>query len=149
MHYLFYARFYHSFQAFDQHLNMVLGNAEETVKSIEVDEETDEEIVKVCFPFTHLRRIHAVDGSIYVHMCASGVRTTCKTVLVRYQPCISLDHFITILARRPPAPPRRPDKQTECTDALRSRRRRHSYLPPLTNVLIGVKSTAMRDKYIF
>eukprot|EP00939_MAST-03C_sp_MAST-3C-sp1_P001924 g1924.t1 len=33
--------------AFDQHLNMVLGNAEETVKSIEVDEETDEEIVKL------------------------------------------------------------------------------------------------------
>ena len=32
--------------AFDQHLNMVLGEVEETVTSYEVDEETDEEIVK-------------------------------------------------------------------------------------------------------
>jgi U6 snRNA-associated Sm-like protein LSm3 len=33
-------------QAYDQHLNMVLGDVEETVTSHEVDEETDEEIVK-------------------------------------------------------------------------------------------------------
>lgn len=34
-------------QAFDQHLNMVLGEVEEVVTSREVDEETEEEIVKV------------------------------------------------------------------------------------------------------
>ena len=33
-------------QAFDQHLNMVLGEVEETVTTIEVDEETYEEIIK-------------------------------------------------------------------------------------------------------
>jgi U6 snRNA-associated Sm-like protein LSm3 len=33
-------------QAYDQHLNMVLGDVEETVTSTEVDPETDEEIVK-------------------------------------------------------------------------------------------------------
>lgn len=33
-------------QAYDQHLNMILGEVEETVTSVEVDEETDEEIVK-------------------------------------------------------------------------------------------------------
>lgn len=33
-------------QAYDQHLNMILGDVEETVTSTEVDEETDEEIVK-------------------------------------------------------------------------------------------------------
>ena len=32
--------------AFDQHLNLVLGEVEETVTSYEIDEETDEEIVK-------------------------------------------------------------------------------------------------------
>mmetsp|Transcript_61734 Transcript_61734/g.182328 ORF Transcript_61734/g.182328 Transcript_61734/m.182328 type:complete len:90 (+) Transcript_61734:270-539(+) len=32
--------------AFDQHLNMVLGDVEETVTTHEIDEETDEEIVK-------------------------------------------------------------------------------------------------------
>eukprot|EP00938_MAST-03A_sp_MAST-3A-sp1_P002745 g2745.t1 len=32
--------------AFDQHLNMVLGNVEETVTTVEVDEETLEEIVR-------------------------------------------------------------------------------------------------------
>lgn len=33
--------------AFDQHLNMVLGEVEESVTTREVDEETEEEIVKV------------------------------------------------------------------------------------------------------
>lgn len=33
-------------QAYDQHLNMILGEVEETVTTTEVDEETDEEIVK-------------------------------------------------------------------------------------------------------
>jgi U6 snRNA-associated Sm-like protein LSm3 len=33
-------------QAFDQHLNMILGDVEEIVTTTEVDEETDEEIVK-------------------------------------------------------------------------------------------------------
>lgn len=32
-------------QAFDQHLNMVLGNVEETVTAVAVDEETFEEII--------------------------------------------------------------------------------------------------------
>lgn len=32
-------------QAYDQHLNMVLSDVEETVTSHEIDEETDEEIV--------------------------------------------------------------------------------------------------------
>lgn len=35
-----------SLQAYDQHLNMILGDVEETLTSTEVDEETDEEIVK-------------------------------------------------------------------------------------------------------
>mmetsp|Transcript_14031 Transcript_14031/g.32503 ORF Transcript_14031/g.32503 Transcript_14031/m.32503 type:complete len:90 (-) Transcript_14031:118-387(-) len=32
--------------AYDQHLNMILGDVEETVTTVETDEETDEEIVK-------------------------------------------------------------------------------------------------------
>lgn len=34
-------------QAYDQHLNMILGDVEETVTTIEIDEETYEEINKV------------------------------------------------------------------------------------------------------
>lgn len=34
-------------QAYDQHLNMVLGEVEETITSTEVDDETYEEIIKV------------------------------------------------------------------------------------------------------
>lgn len=34
-------------QAYDQHLNMILGDVEETVTSTEIDEETFEEIIKV------------------------------------------------------------------------------------------------------
>mmetsp|Transcript_8681 Transcript_8681/g.17418 ORF Transcript_8681/g.17418 Transcript_8681/m.17418 type:complete len:93 (+) Transcript_8681:171-449(+) len=32
--------------AYDQHLNMILSEVEETVERVEVDEETDEEIVR-------------------------------------------------------------------------------------------------------
>lgn len=35
-----------SSQAFDQHLNMVLGDVEETVTTVEVDEDTYEQIIK-------------------------------------------------------------------------------------------------------
>ena len=34
-------------QAYDQHLNMILGDVEETVTTVEIDEETFEEIIKV------------------------------------------------------------------------------------------------------
>lgn len=32
--------------AYDQHLNMILGDVEETVTTLEIDPETDEELVK-------------------------------------------------------------------------------------------------------
>ena len=34
-------------QAYDQHLNMVLGEVEESVITREIDEETEEEMIKV------------------------------------------------------------------------------------------------------
>lgn len=36
-------------QAYDQHLNMILGDVEETVTTVEIDEETYEELYKVGF----------------------------------------------------------------------------------------------------
>lgn len=36
-------------QAYDQHLNMILGDVEEIVTSVEIDDETYEEIVRVCY----------------------------------------------------------------------------------------------------
>ena len=39
--------------AYDQHLNMILGDVEETVTSVEYDEDTFEELVKVHLNFTH------------------------------------------------------------------------------------------------
>ena len=36
-------------QAYDQHLNMILGDVEEIVTTVEIDDETYEEIVRVCF----------------------------------------------------------------------------------------------------
>jgi len=35
------------FKAYDQHLNMILSDVEETVTTVEIDEETYEEIYKV------------------------------------------------------------------------------------------------------
>ena len=34
-------------QAYDQHLNMILGEVEETITTVEIDDETYEEISKV------------------------------------------------------------------------------------------------------
>ena len=35
------------FQAYDQHLNMILSEVEETITTVEIDEETYEELFKV------------------------------------------------------------------------------------------------------
>ena len=35
------------FQAFDQHLNMILSEVEERITTVEIDEETFEELFKV------------------------------------------------------------------------------------------------------
>ena len=39
--------FYLFIQAYDQHLNMILGDVEEVVTTVEIDDETYEEIVRV------------------------------------------------------------------------------------------------------
>ena len=39
-------------QAYDQHLNMILGDVEETITSVEIDDETYEEIIKVSWHVT-------------------------------------------------------------------------------------------------
>jgi U6 snRNA-associated Sm-like protein LSm3 len=36
-----------SIQAYDQHLNIILGDVEEVVTTVEIDDETYEEIVRV------------------------------------------------------------------------------------------------------
>lgn len=41
----FFTPFY--FQAYDQHLNMILGDVEEIITTVEIDDETYEEIVRV------------------------------------------------------------------------------------------------------
>ncbi|XP_066899461.1 U6 snRNA-associated Sm-like protein LSm3 isoform X1 [Kogia breviceps] len=43
--------------AYDQHLNMILGDVEETVTTIEIDEETYEEIYKVDSPSPETTRL--------------------------------------------------------------------------------------------
>ena len=43
---LYYIYYIILIYAFDQHLNMILGDVEETVTLIEVDNKTDEEIIK-------------------------------------------------------------------------------------------------------
>lgn len=48
-------------QAYDQHLNMILGEVEETITTVEVDDETYEEIIKVSASYTmhkqHIRML--------------------------------------------------------------------------------------------
>ena len=44
------------FQAYDKHLNMVLGNVEETITEVEVDPDTLEELIEVGARTTCTRR---------------------------------------------------------------------------------------------
>lgn len=53
-------------QAYDQHLNMILGDVEEIVTSVEIDDETYEEIVRVCL------KSHSVVLSLYICTFAIG-----------------------------------------------------------------------------
>lgn len=47
-YYSFYVVWQFDLQAYDQHLNMILGDVEEIVTTVEIDDETYEEIVRVC-----------------------------------------------------------------------------------------------------
>ena len=47
-------------QAYDQHLNMILGEVEETITTVEVDDETYEEIIKVRCCVHHAEAVHQV-----------------------------------------------------------------------------------------
>lgn len=51
-------------QSYDQHLNMVLGDVEETVTTVEVDEDTFEEIVRV--------RMRIVYSPVLYFVCLHG-----------------------------------------------------------------------------
>lgn len=58
-----FARCHFALQAYDQHLNMILGHVEETVTTVEIDDETYEEIVKVSSNNSHIaHNLHS--GSI-------------------------------------------------------------------------------------
>jgi len=49
-------------QAYDQHLNMILGDAEETITTVEIDDETYEEIIKVGLGVWGVRAHRAAGG---------------------------------------------------------------------------------------
>jgi U6 snRNA-associated Sm-like protein LSm3 len=59
-------------QTYDQHLNMILGDAEETLTLHEIDEETEEDIVK---KVTRTVRMLFVRGDIVV-LVSPPLRTT-------------------------------------------------------------------------
>lgn len=49
-------------QAYDQHLNMILGDVEEVVTTVEIDDETYEEIVRVSYNFILLLLTCSING---------------------------------------------------------------------------------------
>lgn len=57
-------------QAYDQHLNMILGDVEETVTTVEIDEETYEELYKVQHRlWTWLRILLLVGDFLFSPVC--------------------------------------------------------------------------------
>lgn len=59
-------------QAYDQHLNMILGDVEEVVTTVEIDDETYEEIVRVRFALIFFASISLKSlnqkKKIYIHL---------------------------------------------------------------------------------
>ncbi|XP_042767670.1 U6 snRNA-associated Sm-like protein LSm3 isoform X2 [Panthera tigris] len=84
--------------AYDQHLNMILGDVEETVTTIEIDEETYEEIYKMR-KLRHLEREEVpclADGSARVQTQACLTQDSCSFCCVHsldlkfLDPCLCL-----------------------------------------------------------
>ena len=55
-------------QAYDQHLNMILSEVEETITTVEIDEETFEELfkVRICFSFNFVPTIKSFFCSLAI-----------------------------------------------------------------------------------
>ena len=73
-------------QAYDQHLNMILGDVEETITSIEIDDETYEEIVKVLPGQDMSWQCHAHDCEAHLDLDASQACQSKTDVLFLYRP---------------------------------------------------------------
>ncbi|KAL9270430.1 Sm-like protein [Drosera capensis] len=71
--------------AYDQHLNMILGDVEEIVTTVEIDDETYEEIVRV--RGTHI--YHKTDCSL--SLCQ---RRWCHTGLASIENSLNEDHVM-------------------------------------------------------
>ncbi len=70
-----------STQAYDQHLNMILGDVEETITSIEIDDETYEEIVKVCTWCLHMLTLKGCTSDmavVHADQQANGTVLVCE-----------------------------------------------------------------------
>lgn len=72
-------------QAYDQHLNMILGDVEETITSVEVDDETYEEIIKVCLLsisqqlhdlIAYVRVLQSTQHAAFAADCSTGTPAT-------------------------------------------------------------------------
>lgn len=62
------------YQAYDQHLNMILGDVEEIVTTVEIDDETYEEIVRVrcnpyCSPLGYFPNVVSSVWSVFPQIC--------------------------------------------------------------------------------
>jgi len=88
-------------QAYDQHLNMILGDVEETVTTIELDEETFEEIFKVCSIYRltawYVRWCSVMYNKI--HGRADDIECYFCTLIIMYANVSTLYYWIQILIR--------------------------------------------------
>lgn len=64
-------------QAYDQHLNMILGDVEEVITSVEVDDETYEEIIKASAA-SRCQMLGSKDLD-HVHVSLAVAMTHCRT----------------------------------------------------------------------
>lgn len=74
-------------QAYDQHLNMILGDVEEIVTTVEIDDETYEEIVRVWYYSTWLFSILFLSSLRGEQMVQGGGQVN------RFTTCPSLPHI--------------------------------------------------------
>lgn len=64
-------------QAYDQHLNMILGDVEEIVTTVEIDDETYEEIVRVCSTSNFHSKFQSSLFWAFVFICHSVMHSDC------------------------------------------------------------------------
>ena len=131
--------------AYDQHLNMILGDVEEVITTVEVDDETYEEIMKVRPATVRERATRGPRPPRSPRVRPHHIRPDPRRRLARLGFISSSPTSDPGPAAHPLSPSLRAANQTGREVSFRARRRGHAGVPAPSNVTPRDRGTTRRD----